>query len=200
MEVEKLLKELNIEGEVLNIYPYGSHVYGTNTPESDRDYIIVMKAGILDTGAFRDNAISNEDESIQGVVFSRGGFQDAINNYEMSALECLFLPENLILQKKWPYTLNKLIIPTMAKKVIAKASNSMHIAKFQFKDDDIDSAKKGVWHAIRILAFGIQLKTHGEILDFSSANAIKEIIDGDKNFNPKNYLGLFNGMREQLKQ
>jgi len=199
MKKEKILRELKIEGEVLNIYHYGSHVYGTNTPESDHDFIIVMKAGILDSGGFKDNAISNEDESIQGVVYSRGGFQDAINNYEIGALECLFLHEDQILQAKWPYKLTKLVHKDMAKKIISRASNQWHIAKYQYTDGEIGRAKKGIWHAMRILIFGIQLKENSVILDYGAANDIKKVIDNDKDFNPKKYLDFFNSMRERLK-
>ena len=70
LSVLDILNELNITGAVLNVYPYGSHMYGTNNEHSDRDYVIVMKAGRLESGAFRDNAISNHDRSIQGVGFT----------------------------------------------------------------------------------------------------------------------------------
>ena len=34
---EKILSELNIDEEVLNIYSYGSKIYGTDNEESDSD-------------------------------------------------------------------------------------------------------------------------------------------------------------------
>jgi predicted nucleotidyltransferase len=153
MEAINIIKELNVEGEVLNIYPYGSRVYGTANNDSDSDFIIVMKSAFLDSGSFKDNAISNEDGSIQGVLYSRGGFIDAINNYEIGALECLFLNDSDVLQKKWPFKLQKLVIKDMIKKIIQKASNSWHIAKFQFKDDEIERAKKGVFSCYQNIRF-----------------------------------------------
>lgn len=199
MKAEKIIKELGIEDEVLNIYPYGSQVYGTANVDSDHDYIIVMKSAFLDSGSFKDNAISNEDKSIQGVLYSRGGFQDAINNYEIGALECIFLPEDKVIQKRWKFGLNKLVRKDMAKNVIKKASNNLHIAKHQYADEDFDRAKKGLFHALRILDFGIQISEQGRIYDFSHANDMKKIIDQDDNFNPKKYLGDFNTMRKRLK-
>ena len=77
--------------QVLNIYPYGSQVYGTATKDSDNDYVIVMKSSLLPSGAFKDNAISSDDRKIQGTCYSRSGFIDAINNYQIVALECIFL-------------------------------------------------------------------------------------------------------------
>jgi len=200
MNAEEVIEALGIEGEVLNIYPYGSYIYGTNTPESDKDFIIVMKSGLLDSGAFRDNAISNKDESIQGVIYSRGGFQDAINNYEISALECLFIPEDKIIRKTWPYKLTKIVNKDLAKKIIAKASASWHIAKHQYTDDEIDRAKKGIWHALRILTFGIQLKDSGKIKNFAIANTFKTIIDNDNDFSPKKYISYRDILMEELRK
>jgi predicted nucleotidyltransferase len=42
-----VLNELNITEEILNIYPYGSRVYGTFDKDSDSDYIIVTKVVYL---------------------------------------------------------------------------------------------------------------------------------------------------------
>ena len=199
MNANNIIKELEIEDEVLNIYPYGSQVYGTANVDSDHDYIIVMKSAFLDSGSFKDNAISNEDKSIQGVLYSRGGFQDAINNYEIGALECIFLSEDQVIQRKWPFKLNKLVHKDMSKNIIKKASSNYHIAKHQYADEDFERAKKGVFHALRILDFGIQIAEKGRIYDFSHANDMKKIIDQDDSFNPKKYLGDFNTMRKRLK-
>lgn len=187
-KVNEVLTALNIKGTVLNVYPYGSRVYKTNNSKSDNDYIIVMKAGILESGAFRDNAISNDDKSIQGIVYSRGGFQDAINNYDMGALECIFLEDQYILKNTWPFKLNKLIKRDLIKKVISKASNSWHIAKQQYKDGNIEHAKKGVWHALRILEFGEQIVKHNKIINYSSCNKLKDEIDSDNNFKINDYV------------
>ena len=90
MSPEYICKELGLNiDEIFNIYPYGSRVYGTDMPDSDFDFIIVFKSSFLDSGSFKDNAISNEDRTIQGTCYSRGGFIDAINNYQLPAWEAL---------------------------------------------------------------------------------------------------------------
>ncbi len=101
MTKEQILDTFNITDDVLAIYPYGSIVYGNNTVDSDTDYIIVMKASTLPSGAFKQNAISSKDRKIQAILYSRGGFMDAINNYEIGAMECLSLPEDKISQKRY---------------------------------------------------------------------------------------------------
>ena len=106
-KAEDILRELGVTEEVLNIYPYGSRVYGTADENSDHDYVIVAKSAFLSNGAFKNNAISNKDFTIQGVLYSRTGFLDAINNYDVAAMECLSLPEHMRILDKWNFKINK---------------------------------------------------------------------------------------------
>jgi hypothetical protein len=199
---EEILEELKITQEVLNIYPYGSQVYGTSNENSDEDYIIVTKSAFLDSGAFKDNAISNHDYSIQGVLYSRTGFIDAINNYDIAALECLFLPEDKVIQRKWPFKIQKFDEKEMTKKIIRKISASWHIADIQAKDDQKDRAKKGIFHALRILHFGLQLKEHHKIVDYSISNELKRKIDflPDYEFDTRDYIGMRDELMAKLRE
>ena len=122
MEAERICELLKLDySKVLNIYPYGSKIYGTNDEFSDSDYVIVFKSSLLPSGAFRDNAISSDDRTVQGVCYSRSGFIDAINNYEITALECIFLPEDKVVQKKMNFAITKYNEKEFAKKIIQKA-------------------------------------------------------------------------------
>lgn len=192
MEAQHILSSLNIpEGDVLNIYPYGSKVYGTDTPDSDDDFIIVYKSAFLPNGAFRNNAISSTDKSIQAVCYSRSGFQDAINNYEIGALECLFIPDEMVIQKKWPFKIQKWNVKELGKKIISKASASWHAASMQYKDGEIEMAKRGVYHALRILDFGEQLKEFGKIVSFDEARVLKrQIMDEEPDFKISDWIEL----------
>jgi hypothetical protein len=78
----------------------------------------------------------------------------------------------------------------MAKKIISKASSSWHLADHQAKDDWKEMAKKGIFHALRILTFGLQLKENQRIVDFECCNWIWEdfkLID-EENFDTRNYI------------
>lgn len=200
MTPQDILNLLGIDDDVVNIYPYGSRVYGTATDKSDTDFIIVTKNALLKSGAFRDNAISSEDYTVQGVLYSRGGFQDALNNYEMGALECMFLPDELVVMKKWPFRLPDFKSPFLAKKVIQKISNSWHIADRQYADGHLKPSRKGIFHALRILDFALQLKEHGRITDYSSCNDLKLHIDGDIEFRPSNYIPKRDELMGKLKE
>jgi hypothetical protein len=200
MEAKEILEKLNIpENDVVNIYPYGSKVYGTASEDSDDDFIIVYKSALLPNGAFRNNAISSADKQIQAVCYSRGGFQDAINNYEIGALECLFLPEEKVIMKKWKFAIQRWEEKEMTKKIISKASASWHLAQLQFEDGEDEMARKGVYHALRILQLGIQLKEFKKIVTFSEAKAIREMVMNDEDFSVKKWLHIRDNLMEKLR-
>lgn len=197
---EEICESLKIDySQVLNIYPYGSKIYGTATENSDEDFVIVYRSSLLPSGAFRDNAISSEDKKIQGTCYSRGGFIDAINNYQICALECLFLPEDKIIQQKMTFKMQKFDKKTLGKKIIETSSASWYHGTLSYKDNNMEYAKKNVFHAIRILMFGRQIKRHGKIVDYTAANQLKKKIAQDENFKPKNYMDLFMKFSSHMK-
>ena len=197
----QILESININFEVLNIYPYGSHVYGNSTEKSDLDYIIVSKSSLLPDGSFKMNAISSKDRTIQGILYSRGGFKDALNNYEMNAHECISLPKELVIQEKLQFKVDRWDEKSLIKNVITKSSNSWFIADKQFSDGFIDRAKKGCYHALRILMFGLQLKEHKKIIDFTVSNQLKMDIAmlSDEEFHMKQFRNTFKRLTEKLK-
>ena len=200
-DLETILRELKISEDVLAVYPYGSRVYGLANDNSDYDYIVVTKSAFLPSGAFKQNAISSNDKRIQGVLYSRSGFIDAINNYEIGVLECLSLDPTNIIISKWPFKVQKWDEKEMVKKIIQKASASWHIASEQSRNDQKHLAKKGVFHALRILMFGIQLKEHQKIVDFSVSNELKHEIERlpDDMFDDRLYLKLRDELMNKLK-
>lgn len=204
---KKILDELNITEDVIAIIPYGSQVYGTADSKSDHDYIIVTKGATLSNGAFKNNAVSNSDWTIQGVCYSRSGFTSALDDYEIGAWECFSLPkedyiyytplfEKFVLgkERKWDEK-------TMVKKIIQKASASRHIADEQARTGYSDRAKKGFFHALRILHFGLQMKEHGKIVDFGACNEMYfkfKSIDPD-DFDTRDYYGEFDELLTKLR-
>jgi hypothetical protein len=200
-----ILSELKIEGEVIAIFPYGSHVYGTDNEHSDHDYIIVMKNGTLPSGAFRDNAISNSDYTIQGVVYSRSGFKHAVESYEIGALECFFLPEDKVIfrDEKWMklIKLDNWKEKAMVDAIIRKASDSRHYANMASKNGDKERGIKSMYHAFRILRFGIQLKKHQKIVNYSECNGMYDefmALDPEK-FDSRDYFKKFDELVKELR-
>jgi predicted nucleotidyltransferase len=202
LTASSILESLKITEDVLAIFPYGSRIYGTANLDSDYDFIIVTKSAFLKNGAFKQNAISSVDRKIQGVLYSRSGFIDAINNYEIGALECLFLDPSLVILPSKFFKIQKWEEKQLVQKIIEKASASWHIASMQSKDDYKESAKKGIFHALRILMFGIQLKEHKRIVNFSEANELKEEINRlpDEMFDDRMYLKLRDELMFKLRE
>lgn len=204
-DAEQIIKELGIEEEIVAIYPYGSQVYGTASMYSDHDYILVAKNSMLNSGAFKNNAVSNANYTIQGTLYSRGGFQDAINKYEMPAMECLSLTPEQIILKKWPFKVQKWDDKEMIDNVIKLASASRHVADKQAKTGEFgefkDRAKRGMYHALRILMFGEQLKEHQKIVDFTASNDLhaRMMAIDDDDFDTRDWYELFDELAAKLK-
>ena len=87
-----------------------------------------------------------------------------------------------------------------AKKIITTASSSWHFAQLSHKDENIEYAMKNVFHALRILDFGIQIKETGRIFDYGSMNDTKILIKHqcDK-FSPRLWYDEFMKLQERLK-
>ena len=197
---EQICESLRIDiSDILNIYPYGSKIYGTDDEYSDSDFIIVYKKSFLPSGAFKDNAISSYDRKIQGSCYSRSGFIYAINNYQMSALECIFLPEDKIIKKSMDFKINKFNDKEFASKVITTASSSWHNAILSYKDDNDEYVKKNIYHSLRILDYGQQIKELGKISDYSSTNQLKEQIYTEERTKPKEWHDMFISNSNKLK-
>lgn len=201
MTAEEILAQFSIPMEkVMNIYPYGSRVYGCHTEESDHDWVIVYRSSMLPSGAFRDNAISSPDRKHQATCYSRAGFRDAIDKYDIVALECIFLdPSQVVLQQE-SFRVRKWQPKEMASAVITKASASWHQAVIQQnRYEDEERARKGVFHAIRILGFGLQMAEAGKIVDYGAYNAVRDEIMNDENFWPTKYIGIRDNLQERLR-
>ncbi len=187
--IEEICSNFDINiNDILNVYCYGSRVYGNNTIESDYDYILVYKQSMLTDNSFKSNAKSSKDRSIQIINYSRGGFKAGIENYDISVLECLYLPSEFIIQEKIKYSLDKFNHKVLANKIISKASNSWHLASLAFKDQNYEHAKKGFYHSLRILDFGNQIQNYKKIVDYSTAIKIKENVFEIFNNNDHNLI------------
>jgi hypothetical protein len=187
--VEEIANSVGLDpNDILNVYCYGSRVYGTDDEYSDDDFVVVHKGFSIknsynDEKAFNQNAITSKDGQIQVVRYSRSGFQSAIDKYEIGAMECLFLPEDKVIQEddKVKFSIRNFDKPSvdyeikqMVKKVITKASNSWFLGNRDVENERFEKAEKAYFHTIRILMFGLQIKNNKKIVDFTEANYIWE--------------------------
>lgn len=169
--IEKIIKLSNIpSSSILNIYPYGSRVYGTNSEKSDYDFILIINSN--------KSEVHLEDFSLN--IYPVDLFKQMLQDHEISAIECISLKHPLRNDYPFEFKLNK---PALRKSISEKASHSFVKAKKKFiveKDKDIYAGKKSLFHSLRIIDFGMQIAKEGKVTNWSSCNDLwSEIIKND---------------------
>lgn len=156
-------------------FPYGSRVYGTFRLGSDYDFIVVTKKP-NPTPQFSDRLININ-------FYTDDEHQQRINDHEISALECIFLNEPIYVSKRYKFTLD---LKKLRHSLSAKSSNSFVKAKKKLtieKDYDLDLGRKSLFHAFRIIDFGIQIAKTKQINNYRSCNALFNEIMGYNDWN-----------------
>lgn len=160
-----------VDTNEFTLYPYGSRIYGTIHVKSDWDFILIM------------NDARNEKRSrnkFNATLMSPEHFQYLLNEHNLLALECFFVPRQLVnyeFFRSWQF---KLDLVKLRHSVAEKSSQSFVKAKkkfispYEWADDERERGKKSLFHSLRILNFGIQIASKGKIDDFSAANDIYE--------------------------
>jgi len=156
-----MIKNFLFNDNCVNIYQFGSRVYGSNNKNSDYDYIVVVKEKVIST-----------DINIH--VYTIQEFEHLLDNHEIQTLECVFSPKNFVLKEnhKFNVTIDKTKLRTSISTI---SSNSWVKGKKKLivlGDYDLNAGLKSVFHSLRILDFGIQIALHGKIVDFGSMNYI----------------------------
>jgi len=170
MEYQEILNRAKLlDTNVVCVYPYGSRVYGNFHKNSDYDFIIIVKNKTTDQ--FSDNFININ-------FYTVAEHQQRLDDHEISALECQFLINN-------PFKANhkfRFVLDTVKLRhsLSAKSSNSWVKCKKKLtipQDFDLNIGRKSMFHSFRIIEFGIQIATHGKIVDYASCNDLyKEIM------------------------
>jgi predicted nucleotidyltransferase len=161
MNFENILKRANLkEDNVVSCFSYGSRVYGNFRKDSDYDFIIVVKNKTEEQ--FSDNLININ-------FFSVEEHQNRLNEHEISALECYFLPGEFVLKNEKIYNF-KLDLQKLRHALSAKSSNSFVKSKKKLtveidkgvEKNPEDVGKKSLFHAFRIIDFGMQIAKFGK--------------------------------------
>lgn len=162
-----------INNDIVNIYRYGSIVYGTNSYNSDEDFIFITKNN-EDNGKEIRNGINNIH------FYSIEHFQEKIDRHEPSVLECLFLDKKFILKNDYKFNF-KLHLELLRNCFSQKASNSWVKAKKKIElENEYYIGIKSIFHSIRIIDFGIQIAKYNKIIDFSSMNYLWKELPKEK--------------------
>lgn len=163
------MKDLDIQLDdkwLLNCYVYGSQVYETTTPNSDHDYIYIVKDG-------------SPYEDIQN-VFTVQDFEDMLYAEHITALECFYLPKKYILKEEHKFTheIDRYKLRTFMSGV---TNNSYAKCKKKLREGERYIAIKSLWHSLRIALFVKDLLTTGSI-DYTKYHSLfNEIVVEDYN-------------------
>jgi Nucleotidyltransferase domain len=143
------------------VVPFGSQVYGTVRPDSDRDFLVVFPGNDGPSG----QELTWDKSNFQ--TFTLADYQTALEAHQIHALEAYFAPKSP-LSTLCPFTLNRAIL---RQALSQKASHSFVKAKKKIAvEHDYLAGWKSLFHSLRILVFGIELAKNGALTDFAAAN------------------------------
>lgn len=160
--MEKIINKYKEDPNIINIYIFGSHIYGTNHKHSDIDLILVVKNRF-------------EPDNIDTHIFTIEEFQRKLDNMDIQTLEAYFAP-NEFKYETHTFTFNynesalRKSISTIANNSLVKGKKKLII----MGDYDLNAGLKSVFHSIRILDYGIQIAKHKEIINFKTYNYVLE--------------------------
>lgn len=173
--------------DILQVFPYGSHVYGLHGPSSDRDYCIVVSG--------QNVSESMRVDQVDAFVYSDDVFMQKLSEHDTVLMECVFLSD---LTKH----LQKIDIPTLRHSFSAAADRAFCKAKKKFiiqADKDLYLGRKNIFHAFRILLFGKQLAVDKRISDYSAANWVWHEVMANPSEDWIEYEGTYKPLLRELK-
>lgn len=164
---------LDFLDKALNIYEYGSVVYGTYIEgKSDKDYIVIVP----------DDYILNVDQvehnNCHYNIFHAHQWQEKLNNNEVDAIEIYFLPKRHVVKETIFF--NTEIVPSKIREQFSRtASNSWVKCKKKLIIENSFNprvGKKSLWHSLRIIEFGTQILLTGKINNYGCMNHLYDSI------------------------
>ena len=186
--------------KALNIYEYGSVVYGTYIDgKSDKDYIVIVP----DDYAINTDQV--EYENCHYNIFHAATWQKKLNNNEVDAIEVYFMPKKHVIKETVVFT-TQIISSKIREQFSRTASNSWVKCKKKLIVEDSFNprvGKKSLWHSLRIIDFGTQILLTGSIYNYSSMNhlykEIVECVNNDWKYYQDKYQPIYNKMKTEFR-
>lgn len=175
--------------DLICMYEFGSTVYKSNDFYSDIDFIIVIddisifKSIITDDMVYhvmgKYNCHDKSDPSqieiqhqyeyknLSFNIYPESVWERKCKNLSIDALECAFLDKNFIYKEDKKYLdTNNIDKIQLRRSISATVSNSWVKAKKKFIDGEEKIGYKSLFHALRILMYGIQIYKFGKINNY----------------------------------
>jgi predicted nucleotidyltransferase len=148
------------------IYVYGSHLYNTNTVDSDIDLLCIFK---------EDKFYQSNNENFKFLTIKE--FQYYLNKHDIKALEVYFIPDEFKYKEetKFNFILDKWQLRKSLSEIVnnswVKGKKKLTVLAERSKENEL-IAIKSIFHVFRILSYGIQIVLNGNIQDYSFMNYI----------------------------
>jgi predicted nucleotidyltransferase len=199
-----ILRELNLNEDcVANIYNYGSWVYGTNSPTSDRDILIVTRSPaqppltfLEEFDYFHGFELHKLWNQYDVCVHSIENFESLLAKNYLLAIECIFLPDEFKIKEEIDFKkiylekyYNKLRLKQVglyenltAIKMYDPENDSTYPIRSSLANDSYQASKdylfKNLFHGVRYLDVVEQLIQTRSIHDYKRVSYIlKEMKD-----------------------
>lgn len=190
-----MIEKFKEDKEILNIYRYGSRVYGRVTEQSDHDYIVVVK----DESILERELVDTEGNNYN--IYKLSEWEDMVKRNHIVVLECSFLGNEHIIKEKEKFEI-EIDLVELRKSISSVVSNAyVKCRKKLVVGEDFNPyiAKKSLWHGIRILMYGIQCAKYGRILDYEVANKYYDDIVLSESNNWEHYKDKWQPIYKNLK-
>lgn len=171
------MEKKNRTASAIVSYRYGSFVYGTDNENSDEDMISIISD---DCEEMEDDIMQSHCGDYDITFIKESKFIEKIKNHDIDALECIFLPKDMIIGDNKYLQYFQLDLPTLRSSISAICNNSYAKAKKKLivkKDYDFYKAMKSLFHSIRIFEFGKQVAVFGKITNYQACNHIWHMIN-----------------------
>lgn len=185
---------------VLNIYQWGSRVYGCYTNKSDYDYNVVV------TDNYEHFVDNIETNNIHMNFYKLSTWEEMIKRNKIETLECLFAENQFIIKEtiKFNIEINLVELRKSISQICSNAYDKCRKKLIIEKDFAPYTAKKSLWHCIRILLFGIQCAKYERIIDYTEANKYYEDIvlneSNDWNYYKSKWHVFCNNLRSEFRK
>lgn len=174
MSQNKFLQALIEDPLVYYVYQRGSFIYGLNTKDSDKDYLVIIdseyklpeefKSYEYNSGYINDRQNIKYDNSDFIFVFIQNWFKMVLDN-NIPAWECACLNKKFIKKEYVKLILKTDIVKLIKDLMIRKSAILNYITDF-----------KTVWYFIKDILFTQQIIDFHKITDFQEANKYYQII------------------------
>ena len=156
---------------VINIYIFGSRVYGTSGRDSDWDILIVAKTP--------NPEVELKTDKFNIHILSPDRFQSSLDSHNIRSIECIMAPEWAKIQELKQFNF-ELKLPSLRHSISHISNNSWVKCKKKLQQDDYYIGIKSIWHSLRIPMFGSQIARWGEIRNWDCANDLWEELKSKK--------------------